>query len=141
MMNHNVWLFLLLLGIGLLAACGGGSSESGQTTSNGSSPSGSPPAPPPDPPAPQFRTVTLSWDPSVPFIWDQETGFSATAIQYKVYYGTASGVCGNGQPTDVGSKTTYTIAGLQPQTQYYFAVKALNSFGESSCSEVSMTTP
>ena len=63
--------------------------------------------------------LTLTWDPN-PI---EEGG------GYKVYVGTSSGVYGS--PTDIGRVTTYKPPGLQPNTTYFFAVKAYNSTGES----------
>lgn len=65
-------------------------------------------------PIPFASAVTLLWDANT------ESGLAG----YKVYVGTSSGVYvpPNGQV--VGSVTTYQVPGLQPNTQYFFAVTA-----------------
>jgi len=80
-------------------------------------------------------TATLSWDPVV----------DGSATAYTVHYGKDStgdpGSCNYEQALDV-SQPFVTIAGLEPNTQYYFAVSATNGQGRSLCSnEVSKLTP
>lgn len=88
--------------------------------------------------------MTLSWDASLPLIADPgdtdgKTALASTIVGYKIYYGTASGTYGT--PIDIGSKTAYTVSGLQRNTTYYFVVTAYNGFGESSRSnEITATT-
>ena len=62
-------------------------------------------------------TAILAWDPPV----------SALGLAgYRVYYGTTSGTYLQppGQGVAVTNGTTYTVAGLQSATTYYFAVTA-----------------
>jgi hypothetical protein len=61
--------------------------------------------------------VTLEWDPNS----------EADLAGYKLYYGLATG--SYDQVVDVGNKTTYTLASLQPNTTYYIAATAYNSSG------------
>jgi hypothetical protein len=51
---------------------------------------------------------------------------------YKLYWGTVSHVYESN--VDVGPSATHTLSGLRPNTQYFFAVSAYNSGGESALS-------
>ena len=73
--------------------------------------------------APRGATATLSWD-AMP---------GSTVLGYKIYWGTSSHNYHLSQ--DVGPNTSYTISHLQHDTQYFFAVTAYNSGGESSFSD------
>ena len=82
-------------------------------------------------------TASLSWDP----------GHDQPGVTYTVHYGKNSsgeyGSCNYEQAVDV-SDPAVTIAGLEPSTNYYFAVSAYdnNSGVRSMCSEeVSKLTP
>ncbi|EIC28198.1 MULTISPECIES: LamG-like jellyroll fold domain-containing protein [Methylomicrobium] len=77
-------------------------------------------------------TINLAWDAST----------SSNIGGYKVSYGTSS----NKYTTtvDAGSKTTYSVSGLQDGTQYFFAVKAYDTAktSESAYSnEINTTAP
>jgi len=82
-------------------------------------------------------TASLSWDP----------GHDQPGVTYTVHYGKNSsgeyGSCNYEQAVDV-SDPAVVIAGLEPSTNYYFAVSAYdnNSGVRSMCSEeVSKLTP
>lgn len=74
--------------------------------------------------------ATLSWDP-----------VSDPSVRgYRLYYGLLPHAYDSS--VDAGPATTYTVANLQADTTYYFAVTAYNSAGESGYSnEVSATFP
>jgi hypothetical protein len=50
---------------------------------------------------------------------------------YRVYYGTRSGeyLQKNGKGMDAGKATSFTVAGLEGGSRYYFAVTAYNDLG------------
>jgi PKD repeat protein len=77
-------------------------------------------------------TVNLAWDSST----------SSNVGGYKIAYGTSSS---NYTATvDAGNKTTYSLAGLQDGTKYFFAVKAYDTVktAESAYSnEINVTVP
>jgi hypothetical protein len=51
---------------------------------------------------------------------------------YKLYWGTTSHVYESN--VDVGPNVSHTLSGLRPNTEYFFAVSAYNSGGESALS-------
>jgi fibronectin type III domain protein len=123
----------------LVAGCGGG---------GGTDPSGNALAPPPSGGAPSGGAPSgggagsASPTASVSLAWNPDTDPSVYA--YFVHYGKQSagqaGSCTYTYSTYVGSPSA-TITGLDPQTQYYFAVSAYNGL-ESTCSnEVTTVTP
>ena len=83
---------------------------------------------------PTATTASLVWDP----VQDP------TVIGYSAYYGTQSagqpGLCAYQDAQFVTSPTT-TIQGLDPNTQYYFAVSAYNGMSGPCSNEVSTVTP
>jgi hypothetical protein len=101
--RHYPRAFLLLLMTGLMAACGSsGSTEWGAPTMAGGG------------------IASLAWDPVA----------GTNLAGYRIYYGTAPGVYIQplGQGLNVaGTSTTYTIAGLQAATRYYFAATAYDA--------------
>ncbi|MCB9772147.1 MAG: fibronectin type III domain-containing protein [Candidatus Omnitrophica bacterium] len=70
----------------------------------------------------------------VKLIWDAVP----SATSYKIYYGTSPNVFGT--PVVVDNVTQYIVAGLEGDTQYYFAVAAVNSTGEGKKSHVTKAT-
>jgi Fibronectin type III domain len=118
----------------LVAGCGGG---------GGTDPSGNALAPPPSGGAPSGGGGgSASPTASVSLAWNPDTDPSVYA--YFVHYGKQSagqaGSCTYTYSTYVGSPSA-TITGLDPQTEYYFAVSAYNGL-ESTCSnEVTTVTP
>jgi len=103
---------LLLMGFGLLNACGGGGESAPECDSTG--------------PAP------------VVLLWDAVAG----ADGYRVYFRTAPGsyLQNLEQGLDAGKATTFTATAPSVGTTYHFAVTAYNSSGESDfSSEVCQT--
>ena len=76
-------------------------------------------------------TVTLAWDPSA----------ATNAVNYKLYYGPASGSYNNS--VSAGLATNVTVGGLTPGGAYYFAATVTDSAGLESVysGEVSYTVP
>ena len=72
------------------------------------------------PEAPQNLQVIQKTPTSVTLKWDKSTSLDTKG--YIVYYGTQSGVYTSS--LDIGNVLEYTVSGLKPQTNYYFAVKA-----------------
>ncbi len=62
--------------------------------------------------------VALEWAPSL----------AADVAGYKIYYGTSPG--GYTASINVGNTTSYTISGLQEDTNYYFATASYDSLGQ-----------
>jgi len=83
---------------------------------------------------PAGATASLVWDP----VQDP------TVTGYSVYYGTQSagqpGLCSYEDARFVNSSSA-TITGLEPATQYYFAVSAYNGLSGPCSNEVSTVTP
>ncbi|MGE0015229.1 MAG: leucine-rich repeat protein [Candidatus Methanomethylophilaceae archaeon] len=76
--------------------------------------------------SPGNGTVTLSWTaPS-----------SGNAITYEIWFGTDENGAG-WQPADKTGACTSTVSGLEPDTTYYFGVKAVNIAGESDFTTIS----
>ncbi|MCM3901223.1 MAG: fibronectin type III domain-containing protein [Pyrinomonadaceae bacterium] len=106
---------------GCLSACllmGLGSLSAASSSTDTKTPSGS---------------VTLSWDAPPPPVRG-----------YKIFYGTTQG-----GPYDSlidtgavppGPVQVYTVRGLQPNTRYYFVVRAYNNAGQSSLSNEAVGT-
>jgi hypothetical protein len=122
--NYPVRLFTgLFLGLTLVVAlsgCGGDDSGTGIGDGGSASPVGA--------------VVSLAWDPI------EDPSVYAYFVRYGKQSAGSSGSCGYPYATYVGSSSA-TIAGLDYDTQYYFAVSAYNG-AESSCSnEVSTVTP
>jgi len=63
--------------------------------------------------------VHLAWDPS-----------SGNVTGYHIYYASSSGAYSN-KYIDAGNVTDYVVTDLQPDSAYYFVVRAFNSAGES----------
>ena len=74
------------------------------------------------------KEVTLEWDPN------PEPGIGG----YMVHYGTQSGIYE--YSLDVGNHTSAVISGLDPDTEYYFAVSAYSLDGLSSALSNEVTT-
>ena len=74
------------------------------------------------------KEVTLEWDPNI----EPDIG------GYIVHYGTQSGIYEHS--LDVGNFTSAVISGLDPDTEYYFAVSAYNVEGLSSALSNEVTT-
>src|SRR5262249_17275924 len=77
------------------------------------------------------QSISLAWNANT------ETDLSG----YTVYYGTSSGVYPNN--ISLGKVTTYTVTALTAGQTYYFALKAVNTSGQSSgySAQVSATVP
>jgi hypothetical protein len=75
--------------------------------------------------------ASLAWDPSP----------DSTVTGYKLHYGTESG--SYTESVDVGNTTSYTLDGLQPNTDYYFAATAYDDQGAESdySNEISYAPP
>lgn len=128
------WLTTTLFSLGLtvmslLAGCGGADPSA---ISVGTAPSGGGPGG--GGAGSTSASVSLAWDPVS----------DSSVYAYFVHYGKQpagqSGSCNYAFSIFVGSPSA-TITGLDPETQYYFAVSAYNGL-ESTCSnEVSTVTP
>jgi hypothetical protein len=99
-----------------LIGCGGGVSATDVQPGSGS--------PPSDPPA--TGAATLTW--AAPSTNVDGTPLTSLA-GYKVYYGRTPGVYAS---IDVGSSSTYQVAGLTKGQTYYFAVTAYDANGNES---------
>jgi Fibronectin type III domain len=90
------------------------------------SPSNTPPSatpPPSPPPVSSTGTVTLSWS----------ANSESDLAGYRIYFGTSSGEYNApGSPAIIGNLTSYTVAGLQRNTTYFFALSAYDSAGNES---------
>jgi hypothetical protein len=72
--------------------------------------------------------------------WDASTDTVSGVANYKVYYGTTSGVYdATGSPADAGNKTSLLLSGLTNGVTYYIVVSAVDQAGNESAksSEVS----
>lgn len=72
--------------------------------------------------------------------WDASTDTVSGVANYKVYYGTASGVYdATGSPADAGDNTSLLLSGLTNGVTYYIVVSAVDEAGNESAqsSEVS----
>ncbi|MBE9471452.1 MAG: fibronectin type III domain-containing protein [Chloroflexi bacterium] len=96
--------------------------------------------PSPDAPFPPPIGLTADFqDSSVILSWDAHPSFT-TGWGYKVYYDTDSslppyegtGLNEGDSPIDVGDDTSYTLTGLDPSQDYYFAVTAYDNEGHES---------
>lgn len=124
MSSSRSFLFVILIAVSLVQACGGGSSGSPSGVGGG----GNPPAAPTGLTATAGnQQVTLSWT------------ASAGAASYHVKRGTATG----GPYTQVATQTTNrdTDTGLTNGTVYYYVVSAVNAGGESGNSGEKSATP
>ncbi|MBU1235701.1 MAG: fibronectin type III domain-containing protein [Gammaproteobacteria bacterium] len=103
----------------LIAACGGGSSGSGDSSLGD----------PSDPPA--TGTAILEWDAVV----------ATNLAGYRIHYGTSPG--SYQQVVSTGSSTSHTLNGLNSGTRYYFSVTAVDTSGAESgySNEVSKDVP
>ena len=100
-------------------SCGGGS-----TTSTGSGQPGAGPAPVCDsakPGTPVLLSVTRSGSTAL-LVWTD----ASQATHYTIAYGTTPGDYPYGVP-NTGNVTSFTVGLLDPDTTYYFAVKAVNN--------------
>ena len=96
--------------------------------------------PSPDAPFPPPIGLTADFqDSSVILSWDAHPSFT-TGWGYKIYYDTDSslppyegtGLNEGDSPIDVGDDTSYTLTGLDPSQDYYFAVTAYDNEGHES---------
>lgn len=122
---------LVIVGMSLTTGCGG--TDSGGIDI-GSSPGGGGPSSGGGSPASPTTSVSLAWNPV--------QGHSVYA--YFVHYGKHSsgqhGRCNYTFSTYVGYPSA-TITGLDPNTQYFFAVSAYNGVQSPCSNEVSTVTP
>jgi hypothetical protein len=83
------------------------------------------------PPPPGLQQVTMGWTASS----------DPTVTGYYLYYGTATGVYTN--KVNVGTNTTFTVAGLVLGTTYYFASTSYNGAASESVysSEIAYIVP
>ena len=118
---------LIVVFMSLTAGCGGGGTDSGGLGSGTSPTSGGGSATP-------TTSVSLAWDP-VP---------DHSVYAYFVHYGKhpagQHGSCNYTFSTYVGYPSA-TIPGLEPNTQYFFAVSAYNGLQSTCSNEVSTVTP
>ncbi|MBF0533232.1 MAG: fibronectin type III domain-containing protein, partial [Candidatus Omnitrophica bacterium] len=86
---------------------------------------------------PKSTEIVVSTTPAAPILNTADGGNNQAALNwsavigadsYKVYYGTASGIYSNSVPA--GNVTNFVVRDLQPGTNYYFAVSAVNAGGE-----------
>jgi hypothetical protein len=90
----------------------------------------------PQPVASAASAVTVSWEAPT----DNTNGSLLTNLSgYKIYYGGASRDYSSTIQVSNAGLTTYVVENLSPG-QYYFAVTALNSFGEESDFSPEMST-
>ena len=71
-------------------------------------------------------SITSVYAAAIHFQWDRSKGI---VDGYRIYYGTVSGA--HPERIDVGNVTSYEVNTLQPNSAYYFVVRAYNSVGES----------
>lgn len=74
------------------------------------------------PETPLNLSVTGQTDDTVGLNWNTSTDISTGVLGYKVFWGTSPGIYTNSM--SVGNVTSYTVSGLNADTQYYFSVAA-----------------
>lgn len=90
------------------------------------------------PSAPVLSTVVPNAG-SATLTWTSPGGNGAAITNYRIYRGTSSSNLT--LLTTVGQTNSYTSTGLTNGTMYYFAVRAVNSTGDSAASNVVSATP
>lgn len=100
---------------------GGTGSGGGPSSGGGGSPSAS-------------ASVSLAWDPQ------PDPSVSSYSVHYGKQPAGQAGSCNYTASTSVGSPSA-TITGLDPNTQYFFAVSAYNGLNSTCSNEVSTVTP
>jgi subtilisin family serine protease len=102
---------------------------------------GSPPPPPPVPVPPSAPTLTATaGDASVELVWTAASDDGgATVTGYVIYRGTSAGT--ETQHATVGNVLTYTDAGLNNGSTYWYQVAAVNSAGPGDRSNEARATP
>ncbi len=93
---------------------------------------------------PTYKSISLAWTAT------GDDGASGTATSYDLRcstsaidndnFNSASAVTGLSQPKASGAAETFTVSGLNPNTTYYFAIKALDEWGNTASISNSVST-
>lgn len=112
-------IWLSIVAVASLSACGGGGSTSDPSAGVPSAPSPTPVPVPAPAPAPAPAVATLRW----------AAVSDADVAGYRIYYGTSPGsyVQAQGAGLDAGNTTTFMLNGLVSRTTYYIAVSAYDA--------------